>query len=188
MRRKLILGVAALALPLGMVATLGAGSATANANGTGTGVYSCTKLTGTISFNPPLKLTGQIETTTVKAVASGCKGTAKPGVLTATSSSVTKGTKPSSCATLAAGATTAVKFTQTYTPSGTAPSTFTGSAVGATSGQTVSFNVTGSVTGSYKSAAAKAHAVLKQTSSQIGSMCSAGVKTLNIASGTVTNN
>jgi hypothetical protein len=191
MRRKFVLGAMALALPLGMAVTMGAGSATARSNlVTGTGLYSCSKITGTISFNPPLSNTAKIETTTVKATASGCHGTAKPAVVTAISSSTTKGTKPSSCATLVS-ATTAVKFAQTYTPAGTAPSTFTGSAKGAVVGGKATFAVTGTVAGSYKTTAnsAKANAVISQTPAQIGTMCATtGVKTLNIASGTVTNN
>jgi hypothetical protein len=187
MRRKFIIGAMALAMPLGMVATLGAGSATASSNATGTGTYSCKVLTGTITFSPPLTNTAKIETTTVKAVAKTCSGTAKPTPLSATSSSKTTGTKPSSCTTLVS-ATTAVKFATTYSPVVT-PSTFTGSAKGGTAGSSAVFNVTGKVTGSYPSALAKAHAVIKESISTILGLCrSTGVATLHIASGTVTTN
>jgi len=186
MRRKLILGVVALALPLSTAITLGAGSATASSNVAGTGTYSCKSLTGTIAFNPPLTFTAKIETTTVNAVAKTCTG-GKPVPTTATSKSTTKGTKASSCATLQT-ATTAVKFATTYSPVVTA-STFTGTAKGATTGQTAAFNVTGKVTGSYPSAVAKAHAVLKETVNTIAALCAGtGIKTLHIASGTVTAN
>ncbi len=186
MRHKLVLGLMALALPLGLVVTMGTGPATASANVAGTGTYSCSHLTGTISFNPPLTFTAKIETTTVNATATTCKG-GHPVPVKAISKSTTKGTKPSSCTTLQT-ATTAVKFNTTYSPVVT-PSVFTGTAKGGSSGTTAFFNVSGKVTGSYPSAVAKAHAVIKQTVTQIATMCNTtGVKTLNIASGTVTAN
>ena len=186
MRRKFVLAMLAMALPFGLAVTMGIGPATARANTTGTGTYNCSKLIGTISFNPPLTFTAKIETTTVSATASTCKG-GHPVPVSATSKSTTKGTKPSSCTTLQT-ATTAVKFTTTYNPVVT-PSTFTGTAKGGSSGSTAFFNVTGKVTGSYPSTTAKAHAVIKQTVAQIAAMCTGtGIKTLNIASGTVTAN
>ena len=56
--RKLVLGVATLLLPIGLLATVGASGATANASVTGTGTNSCTGLSGSLTFKPALKSGG----------------------------------------------------------------------------------------------------------------------------------
>jgi len=75
MRRKILMGVLALALPIGTVITL-QGTASAG-KVTGTGNPTCT-FGGTISFNPPLTQAGtpgvKKETTTVSANLTGCSG------------------------------------------------------------------------------------------------------------------
>ncbi len=184
--RKLILGALALVLPIGTAVTLSAAPATAGANVvTGKGTYSCSKLLGTITFTPPIKNSAQTVKTSVISTASTCKGTDKPVITSAKSTSVSSKVG-ATCAGLTQQAAT--KFHTTYLPAGIAPSVLTGTT---SSGGTspVSFNVAGKVTGSYPSATAKAHAVIKETISQILAACGGtGLKTLHIISGSVTNN
>jgi hypothetical protein len=162
--------------------TMGAGIATASANVTGTGTYNCSKVTGTITFKPPLKNTKQTVTTTVKASASGCVG-GKPAVVSTTSSSVTTKTGQS-CAGLASSTPFSVKTTYT---NGATPSTLSGTAKPVISGTSVTFVITGKTTGSYPSASTVAKGKLKQTTTQLATMCgTTGVSMINIISGTIT--
>jgi hypothetical protein len=181
LRRKLIFGLVALLAPLGTAVGMGAGTASAHANVTGKGTYNCTKETGTISFSPPLKFTAQTVKTTVKTSASGCTG-GTPKVLTEAGNSVT--TKPNqSCTGLAGSTPFTIKLTYS---NGAAASTLTGTAKGGGTGA-ATFTITGKTTGSYASASTTAKATLKQTTSQLATLCGgAGISTLNIVSGTVT--
>jgi len=71
--RKLLMGVAAVALPIGVLSTVvGTGAASAvGANATGS--VTCTAVKGTVKFVPPLKAGGTAsETSTVAISLSGC--------------------------------------------------------------------------------------------------------------------
>ena len=83
---RIILGVGALLLPLTLVSTIGVGSAAAKGKSPQPGTVTCSKITGTFKFNPPLfaTATSSSETVTVKSTATGC--VAKGGL------SPTKGT------------------------------------------------------------------------------------------------
>jgi hypothetical protein len=75
MRRKILMGVFALALPIGSI--VGLSTAASAGKVTGTGNPTC-HFGGTISFNPPLTKSGSTsikkETTTVTASLSSCSG------------------------------------------------------------------------------------------------------------------
>ena len=61
----------------------------------GSGLVKCTKIKGTINFNPPLQTSGTAssETTTTSATATGCSGgTPNPSKVISTSSTTTTGT------------------------------------------------------------------------------------------------
>jgi len=75
MRRKILMGVLALALPVGTI--VGLSTAASAGKVTGTGSTTCS-FGGTISFNPPLTKNGSTstkkETTTVAATLGTCSG------------------------------------------------------------------------------------------------------------------
>jgi len=107
-RSKILMGVLALALPIGTIAATQ--TAAFAKTPVGTGSVSCTISNGTLSFNPPLSATGEAgakkESTTVSATLTGCSGGA-----TATSISVktiktkaTKGTNAGACSAFETGA------------------------------------------------------------------------------------
>jgi len=177
-------------MPVGLLATVGTNAAQAGANVTGKGLVNCSKITGSITFSPPLKLApAQTVKTTIKSTATGCTGTASPKVVSSTSTSVSSKANQT-CANLQG--TNAVTFKTTYvsSPAGAAPSTFTGtsSSNGATGNQQAGFKLKGKVTGSYPSTTTTATATLKQTVNQIIASCTgAGLSTLNIVSGTIKN-
>jgi hypothetical protein len=83
--RKLLVGCAALAMPLGMVTMVGVQSASAGAppvNGTGT--VSCTGATGLLKFNPTLNFNGSSpESVSVKVTLHGCNASGGSNVTTA---------------------------------------------------------------------------------------------------------
>jgi hypothetical protein len=182
MRRRIMLGSAAILASAMTALTMGAGSASARANVTGSGTYNCSKVSGTITFKPPLKFTAQTVTTTVKTLSSGCVG-GKPAVTSEMSNSVT--TKPNqSCAGLVGSTPFTIKSTYT---NGAIPSTLSGTAKPVISGTTVTFTITGKTSGSYPSLSTVAKAVIKQTTTQLNTACgSTGVATINIVSGTIT--
>jgi len=182
--RKLIIGVAAIGMPLTVMSTVvGIGAAWAS---TGTGTYNCSKVSGTITFKPPLtNKGGKAEVTTVKTTASTCSGTAKPKPTKVTGTATIKSSS-NACANLAGSKAISLKLT--YSPTVTA-STLTGSASESISGTSVTFLVSGKVTGSYPSSSASGKGKLKQTTSQLATACasSTGLKSATIASGSLTN-
>jgi hypothetical protein len=189
MFRKIMLGVCAVGLPIGLLAVVVAPSvASASVTKNGTGNYNCTKITGTISFNPALTLTGtaKTETVTIKASSTGCSG-GTPAVTKNTGTEVKKttGTDENACGTLASPSSADLKITYS---NGAAASTVKGSTSTGTAGNGDSEFIISpaTVTGSYPSTTGSITAVLSQTESQILAQCNrkAGVKSLKIASGT----
>jgi hypothetical protein len=189
MFRKMMLGVCAVGLPIGLLAVVVAPSvASASVAKTGTGTYSCTKITGTISFNPALVTSGtsKTETVTIKATSTGCSG-GSPAVTknTGTETKKTTGTDENACATLASPSSASLKITYT---NGAAASTLKGSTSSGTAGNgDAEFIINpAKVTGSYKTSSGSITAVLSQSETAILAQCGrkAGVKSLKIASGT----
>ncbi len=186
--KKLVLGIALFAMPVGLLAGVGSNAASASANVTGKGLVNCSKITGTITFKPALGLTAKTVTTTIVSTATGCTGGTPKVVSSKSTSSSTKANQ--TCANLQG--TNAANFNTTYvsSPAGVAPSKFAGtsSSNGATGNQHAGFKLKGKVTGSYPSTTTTASATLQQTVNQIIASCSgAGLSKLNIISGSIKN-
>ena len=191
MRRKILMGVLALALPIGTVAAL-QGTASAG-KVTGTGNPTC-GFSGTINFNPPLTQPGtpgvKKETTTVSANLTGCSGgspaapasvvSVKP-IKTKTSPKGSNGATCSGFAGNAGSVTVKVKINW----AGEKPSKFN------ISGLTVAFNTSGEagftgsfpVSGSYAGTGNLAVYLTNASTNAIVS-CSAPVSQLQIDSST----
>jgi hypothetical protein len=114
MRRKILMGVLAIALPIGAVAAV-QGTAFAK-KVTGTGTTTC-HFGGTISFNPPLSSAGtpgvKKEVTTVAATLAGCTGGTPVGSATSVAvkpikSKVAKGQNAGTCSSFDSSASTIV--------------------------------------------------------------------------------
>jgi len=181
--RRIAMGALALAIPVGAL-SVAISPALASAATKGTGSYSCTSIKGTITFNPPLTNSGtKPDTVTVKDSVSGCSG-GTPAVTTSTGSGTFK-TTADSCANLAGGTPTKISEALVYPKA--AGSTFKGTAQGAV-GDPITFTLSGKVTGSYASASATASANIKQSAGTLATDCAGkGLKSLTIASGTITN-
>lgn len=196
--RKLVMGVAAVALPLGVMSTVvGTGAAFAKAiNQPGT--VSCSNVAGTIKFTPPLSNTMQTVKTVINVKETNCTTTGgglKPKSGTA---AATQTTANDSCAGLANGSATPENLKVKWAP-GTKikPTTVNFSGFDAAtngagdegfslpnSGGTAS--ATGSYIGSDNGATSTAQAFTNKTAAQIGAMCNTGIASLTIASGSAT--
>ena len=156
--RKIVIGVAAIGSPFTVMSTVvGVGAAWAV---TGTGHVSCSKIMGTLTFKPPLKMVVRPpKSPPQRPLRPDAAGAPNPTKVMGVSTH--KGAN-NSCANL--GSATAVTIKLTYSPSVTA-STFKGTATGTTSPP--GFTLSGSVTGSYASTSASATVLLKQTSAGI---------------------
>jgi hypothetical protein len=185
--RKILLGVAAIGLPMGLlaIAIQPAVASAASPQKVGTGTYNCSDITGSLKFNPPLTLAGGAtsEAVTVSTTSSGCTG-GKPKVTTS-SSTATFTTDSNSCSSLQTGQSFSTMINYT---NGASPSTFAGSSSSNT-GPPISFTVTGTVTGSYPSTSASTTVVIQQSESAIINKCGStkGLKKLTIKSGTSTD-
>jgi hypothetical protein len=185
MQRKFMLGTLALILPLGLAAGLGAGPATAQANLTGTGLVNCSKLSGTVTYTPPLTLAPKTVTTVTKVTASGCKGgTPTPTSFVISSSTVTKS---DTCTNLSKGGP--VSYKVAYSPSSIAPSTFKGTITASPStAKPLYFKVKGVTAGSYMSTTSSATAYISQSYNSLVSACTGtGLHALTVVSGSTAN-
>jgi len=182
--RKLIIGVAAVGMPLTVMSTvIGVGAAWAV---TGTGNYSCTKVTGTITFKPALKNGGtSAETTTIATTASTCTGgSPKPTKVTG---KATIKTSTNSCSNLANPQT--VTLTLTNTPAVSPKSVLHATSSEVVTTKTITFDLTGTVSGSYVSSSASGSGLLTQTPAAVAKSCasSTGLTKVTIKSGKLTN-
>lgn len=197
--RKLFMGVAAVALPLGVMSTVvGTGAAFAKAiNQPGT--LDCTTVTGTVTFTPALTTTPTTVQTKISVKVSGCTATGglKPKSGTATS---TTSTSNDSCGTLTGGSTSPQTLKTKWAP-GTKikPTTLTfGGFLPATQPVTndVGFALpnpagapttgSGSYLGTDGGASSTATVYSNQTAGAVGAKCSTtGLSSLTLASGTV---
>jgi len=114
MRRKILMGVFALALPLGTIAGFGTAASAGKVTGTGNPVCS---FGGTISFNPPLTAAGsptvKKEITTVTTSLASCSGgspkaPASTVVVKPIKTKSAKGKNGGTCSSFESGAGTAV--------------------------------------------------------------------------------
>jgi hypothetical protein len=194
--RKLVVTASALVLPLTLVAVLNVSAGVASAKGSPInqpGTVKCTKVTGTISFSPPLTLTGNsTENASVDITVKGCTvsgGTVKPkkGVV---KEPLATGTN--NCSSLQNSM--AETLTITWSPASKInPTTasFSGYAVASNSQNDEGFSLpnsggTGSAVGSYAEASGvTAQAFSNESSSTLASQCGTGLSKLKIVSGTI---
>jgi hypothetical protein len=104
--RKLVLGCAVLALPVGMITVVGVQAASAGSPPvTGTGTVSCTGATGLLGFKPPLTFSGSSpETASIKVTLHGCHAGGTTNVTTSNFNGSGKGslsTSTNNCTALA---------------------------------------------------------------------------------------
>jgi hypothetical protein len=194
MRRKIAMGVLALALPVGTV--LATQTAASAHKVTGSGSTQC-HIGGTISFNPPLTSAGSTsikkEVTTVNASLSSCTGGTPPGPNTTAKIKpvkikTVKGTAGGTCASFASNAkTTDLKVTVKW--AGEKPSKFD------VNGLNADFNIEGeagfagsfSVSGSYAgSGTVQAYLTPSSTSAIVACTGSVSSLQLDSSTGTVT--
>ena len=197
--RKFVMGAAAILLPLSLISMIGVTAASAKAGAINQpGTLTCAKVTGTISFSPPLITGGTAKTDNISVSASlkkcsvGGGGTVKAAKGTATASYSSSG---NNCTSLAAPSTTPITFNVTWAPaSKIKPTSITFPGSTPTTGTNPGFKLgpatsgAGSYPGSDNFKSSTSSSTLKQTTAQITAMCSgAGVSTLNIKSGTSTS-
>jgi hypothetical protein len=194
--RKLIMGAAAVALPLGVMSTVvGTGAAVAAAK-VQPGTLNCTHIAGTVTFNPPLSNTAQTVTTTIKVKETNCTpsgGGLKPK---SGAANAVQTTANDSCAGLGSGSTTPETLKVKWAPAlKIKPTTITFSGFdAATNGAgDAGFSLpnsggSASGTGSYLDsdggASSTAQAFTNKTAAQIAAQCTTGISSLTIASGT----
>jgi hypothetical protein len=197
--RKVSVMLAALVIPISLVSVLGAGVASAKGSPVAQpGKVSCNKITGVITFNPPLTLTGTAtgEQTTVKISVKGCTvtgGTVKPKKGTV-NQVISTATSTDGCTSLENSQPESLQVT--WAPaSKIEPTTasFSGYSVVTNAKGDEGFSLpncggTGSAAGSYaQSSGVTATAYSGLTSSQLASACSssAGLSSLKITSGAI---
>ncbi len=187
------MGALAVALPVGLLAVVIAPNlaAAASVAQPGTGTFTCSNITGTITFSPPLTLSSKgsvTETTTYTLDSSGCTG-GSPAVASTTEVSMKTRTSRGlgNCSSLSNGKAPAPKFTTTYS-NGASDSTIKGGASGGTAanGNAKFVQKNATVTGSYPSTTADTTAVLSETDAQLGAQCGSagGLSQLTLVSGT----
>jgi hypothetical protein len=186
MRRKILMGVLALALPVGTI--VGLSTAASAGKVTGTGSTTC-NFGGTISFNPPLTKNGSTstkkETTTVNATLGTCSGGNPVGHATSVAvkpikTKTAKGAAGGTCSSFdsaASGVTVKVKVNW----NGEKPSKFdiSGLHISVNGEGEVGFTGTFSNSGSYAGSGHLAVYLTPASGSQIAT-CSGSVSTLTL--------
>jgi len=186
MRRKILMGILAIALPVGTVAAV-QGTAFAG-KVTGTGTPTC-HFGGTIAFNPPLSAAGtpgvKKEVTTVAATLAGCTGGTPAAVASSVSvkpikTKVAKGQNAGTCSSFDSSASTIVVKVK-INWNGEKPSKFniSGLSPGVNGMGEVGFTGHMTVGGSYAGSGSLGVYLTPASSSAIGT-CSGSISTLNI--------
>jgi len=186
MRRKILMGVLALALPVGTI--VGLSTAASAGKVTGTGSTTCS-FGGTISFNPPLTKTGSTstkkETTTVNATLGTCSGGNPVGHATSVAvkpikTKTAKGAAGGTCSSFdSAASSVVVKVKVNW--NGEKPSKFdiSGLHISVNGEGEVGFTGTFSNAGSYAGAGHLGVYLTPASGTQIGT-CSGSVSTLTL--------
>jgi len=185
------MGAAALTIAAGLLTVLDSGAAFAKKEkgSAPSGTVSCSKVTGSVTFDPPLTASGgsSSETTKVKVTVSDC--TASSGV------TVTKGTGTSSsssssnaCTSLESPPTSPESFLVKWSPKsdGSTAVSYTGRTTVTSSSGDAGFELTGGTSsGSFAATGVTATSYTNETTAQITSMCTSksGLKKLDITSG-----
>ena len=109
LKRKVVLGVAALCLPATWLVVVNASQAGASSfSGPATGTVSCTGINVKVKLSPPLKNTSGGNTTTFKGKISGCTVSGSTDTVTGGKVSGTLTTAGTGCAGLASGVQNAI--------------------------------------------------------------------------------
>jgi len=195
--RKFLVLASAVVVPISLLSVFDVGVASAKGPIAQPGKVKCSKITGSITFNPPLTLSGtSTENTTVKITVKGCSvtgGTVKPKTGTV-NKDISTATSKNACTSL--GNSQPETLTVNWAPgSKIAPTTasFSGYAVATNGAGDEGFSLpnsggTGSTVGSYAQASGvSAAAYSNQTSNQLAAACSApgGLASLKITSGSI---
>jgi len=186
-----MLATGAIVLPLGFVVALSGAASAARSHPVGSGLVKCTKIKGTINFNPPLQTSGTAssETTTTSATATHCSGgTPNPSKVISTSSTTTTGTDVNSCGSLATAS--APTISGSYVPNTISPSSTSGGTLTLVSSPKIGFTISNATTtGSFPSSTTDISVSTKDTLAKFDAACNkpAGVASLKIVKGSVTN-
>jgi hypothetical protein len=200
-KSKIAMGAMALLLPVVLIGSIGVSGAWAKkAPVAQPGTLTCSTITGTLTFNPPLSATGATsgtETTAIKVAVKGCtsgSATVKPKSGKVSTSQVTNG--GNSCTGLAKPSTTAETLTTAWSPKTIAATTISFPGYTPVTSPTVGFQLGGTGTtgsagssylGSDSGKTSTAKVLTGDTSTQFLATCDkSGIKTLKITSGTVT--
>jgi len=163
-----------------------------------TGTVTCSNVSGTITFNPPLSNSGTSpETTTISLNASGCTQTGSNAQVTSGTATATIPGSTNACTSLLTSKPVAVGVAWTPSSVHATVATFSGYAVVMNSAGDIGFglpasggtaSVAGSFAGSDNGSASKATTYSALTSTQLLAECGAatGMSTLAITSGTAT--
>lgn len=201
--RKVIIGVVSIGMPLAVMSTIVSVDA-AQALVTGTGTLTCTKITGSVTFTPPLKGTTKntnSETQKYSLTTTGCKTSGGSNI-----HSVTKGvvsqtihTTDTSCNGLNYGSGSGFNFTAVWTSTPAAANSviaFSGDTPVVVSGK-AGFKfpnpggtaaVSGSFPGTNAGATSRAEGITAQTPTALLAPCSTatGLKSIKIVKGSLT--
>jgi len=191
-----MVGSAALTLAVGLVTALGSGTAfaTKHKGSIPTGTVSCTSITGTVTFKPPLTLTGTSpETASSKTTFSGCTASNKSVTVTGGTSKAPVAVSSNSCTGLEGGgsSTAAISFDIAWSPktAGKTVISFSGDTETNSSSGDAGFNLTGgTAVGSFaETNKATGVAYTNETETALGAACSSskGLASITIASGTL---
>ena len=196
--RKALVVLTAVAVPITMITVFG-GVASAKKGGGAInqpGTVSCNTIKGTITFNPPLTLSGSSpENANVKITVKGCSvtgGTVKPKKGTVSGGLTSGGNNNCTSLENSQPETLTVKWAPAGKINPTTAS-FSGYSVATNAQGDEGFSLpnsggTGSTAGSYaQSSGVTATAYSNETSSQLASACgsSGGLKTLKLTSGSI---
>jgi len=199
-RRKVVLSAVAVALPLALIAVgSGAASASSKFSGNAPGTISCSGVTGSVSFKPPLTLTSGGTSVKAKGDISGCHASNSNVSITLGKFKAAITSSGSGCAGLASGTTQetfTIKWKGDYAGS---KAKFSESTV-VVKGSTIVTNGAGdegfelpdpshepggaTATGSFATVSStESYAYTNETASQFSAACGQGIKKVTLASG-----
>ena len=197
-RRKVLLSAAAVALPLTLIGVAGVGPASAATAVNAPGSLTCTGISGSVKFKPPLTLTAGGTSVSAKGDLSGCTGTGGESGVTGKFKATIASTG-TGCAGLAGGTSEEV-FTVKWkgdlngAKAKFNPSTITvhGSTIVTNSHSDEGFELpapghaatvtTGSFAGS---TSVESYAYTTETAAAFSAACGPGIKSVTIGSGSI---
>jgi hypothetical protein len=205
-RRKVVLTAAAIALPLTLIGVVGSGTAFAGGtkfSGNAPGTLSCSGVSGTVKFKPPLKLTSGGTSVSAKGILSNCHASNSSVSITDGKFKATIASTGTGCAGLAGG-TTSETFTIKWKGDfGGTKAKFTQSTV-TIKGSTIVTNGAGdegfelpnpsnepngtTTVGSFGGvSSSESFAYTTETAGAFSAACGPGIKSVTIGSGQINN-